>query len=60
MRIIVDPEKCQASGECVLICPQKAISIVDGIATIDEARCDLDGICIPVCPNEAIGYEEED
>ena len=59
MKIVVDPEKCRTSGKCVAICPEKAISIVDGIAKIDEAKCDLDGLCIPGCPHDAIGYEED-
>ncbi len=60
MRIVIDKERCCASGECIKICPKKAITIVDGVAVIDDAKCDLDGICIPVCPNEAIGYEVEE
>jgi len=46
MKIVVDPKKCRTSGECVLVCPENAISILDGVATIDESKCDLDGICI--------------
>lgn len=60
MKITVDPEKCLGSGECVKACPQKAISILNGVAAIDETLCDLDGICIPVCPNEAIKYIEQE
>jgi NAD-dependent dihydropyrimidine dehydrogenase PreA subunit len=58
MEIVVNPEKCKASGECVSTCPMDAISIIDGVATIDEAKCDLDGICIPACPHAAISYKE--
>ncbi|MEJ2699136.1 MAG: 4Fe-4S binding protein, partial [Desulfuromonadales bacterium] len=47
VKIVVDPKKCKASGECVRVCPQDAITIVDGVAVIDHDRCDLDGICIP-------------
>jgi len=43
MKIVVDPKKCRTSGECMLICPENAISILDGVATIDESKCDLDG-----------------
>ena len=59
MKIVVDREKCRVSGECVTACPEDAISIVDGVATIDESKCDLDGICIPACPHGAIGLSEE-
>ena len=44
----------------MLICPENAIFIKDGVATIDESKCDLDGICIPACPNGAINYSEEE
>ncbi|MDT8418847.1 MAG: 4Fe-4S binding protein [Desulfuromonadales bacterium] len=56
--IIIDEKTCCGSGECVKICPEKAISLVDGIAVLDESRCDFDGICIPACPSGAIRYEE--
>ena len=59
MKIVVDPDKCRVSGGCVVVCPEKAISIVDGVATIDEAKCDLDGLCIPACPHAAISYDED-
>ncbi|MBW1981346.1 MAG: 4Fe-4S binding protein [Deltaproteobacteria bacterium] len=59
MKIVVDPDKCIASGECVLACPQKAISIQEGTAVIDESICDLDGICIVACPEDAISFLEE-
>jgi NAD-dependent dihydropyrimidine dehydrogenase PreA subunit len=60
LRIVVDQEKCRASGECVKICPQGALTIVDGTAVVDHEKCDLDGICIPACPWGAIGFSEED
>lgn len=58
MRIIIDSQKCTASGECVIVCPQNAISIVDGLAVVDDSLCDYDGICIPACPHGAISFEE--
>lgn len=60
LKIVVDPKKCRASGECVKICPQEAITIVDGIAVVDHEKCDLDGICIPACPLGAIDFSEND
>lgn len=58
MRILVAPERCTGSGQCVKACPEHAITLVDGVAVIDPERCDLDGICIPACPNGAISLEE--
>ena len=60
MKIVIDPKKCNASGACVKVCPQNAISIVDGVARLDENLCDIDGMCIPACPNRAIEYKEGD
>jgi NAD-dependent dihydropyrimidine dehydrogenase PreA subunit len=59
IKIIVDHDKCTGSGECVVVCPRKALSLVDGKAVLDEEKCDLDGICIPACPEGAIKYWEE-
>ena len=60
MKILVDPNKCKESGKCIKACPENAITIVDGVATIDFSICDLDGICIPACPNDAITLSDED
>lgn len=54
MHIIIDRNKCRGSGECIKVCPRKAIALVNGTAVIDPAECDGDGICIPACPNSAI------
>ena len=59
MKIIIDPGKCKGSGECIRICPEKAISRIDGIAVLDESLCDFDGLCIPACPHEAISFLED-
>jgi ferredoxin len=59
MKILVDRDKCNGSGECVKICPRKAISLNDGIAMVDDSKCDFDGICIPACPHGAISFSEE-
>lgn len=58
MKIIIDQNVCCGSGECLKVCPEKAISIVAGKAVLDDDKCDLDGICIPACPNSAIGFDE--
>jgi ferredoxin len=60
MRIVVDKNLCCGSGECIKVCPEKAISISAGIAVVDASKCDFDGLCIPACPYSAISYEEED
>lgn len=53
-KVIINQDKCKLSGQCVKVCPQQAISIKDGKASIDYDKCDSDGICISVCPEGAI------
>jgi Fe-S-cluster-containing hydrogenase component 2 len=60
MKIVIDVNKCCGSGECIKICPDKALSLVNGVAVLDESRCDFDGLCIPACPYSAISYEEKE
>lgn len=60
MQIIIDQNICCGSGECLKVCPEKAISLVAGKAKLDDSKCDLDGLCIPVCPKGAIDYAEDE
>ncbi len=59
-KIVVNSDKCKASGECIKVCPQRAISIKSGKAVIDYAKCDSDGICVPACPQGAIELTKPD
>jgi len=58
MKIIIDKSKCCGSGECAKVCPENAITIVDGMAVVDHDKCDLDGLCIPACPYSAVSVDE--
>ena len=60
MKIIINPDKCKLSGECIKVCPQKAISVKDGKSVIDYERCDADGMCVPACPQDAIKLVESE
>jgi len=59
-KISIDSSKCTLSGECMKVCPQKAIILKNGVTTIDYDKCDADGICIPACPQGAITMTESD
>ena len=59
MKIYIDKNKCQGSGECIKVCPHGAIQLIDGKAVVHHDRCDLDGLCIPACPHDAINIVEE-
>lgn len=59
MRIVIDQNLCCGTAACIQICPEKAISLVDGKAVLDESKCDFDGLCIPACPKGAIEYDDD-
>lgn len=49
------PYACLGFGDCVSVCPQKAISIDDSdIAVIDYEKCNGCGRCVDECPQNLI------
>ena len=52
---LIDQERCTGCGDCVEACPQEAVALVEGKASIVEPdACDYCTECEPVCPQEAI------
>ena len=51
---------CLGFGNCVMACPEHAISVVDGIATVDEDNCIGCGICADACPKHVISIIDKD
>ncbi|MDI4634943.1 NAD(P)-binding domain-containing protein [Pelomonas sp. V22] len=52
---IVSPVRCIGSGGCVTACPEGALGIVEGRATlINASACIGHGACAEACPVEAI------
>ena len=45
---------CLGFGNCAKVCPNGAISIVDGIAVVDEDKCGGCMACAAVCPRGLI------
>lgn len=45
---------CIGCGTCIEICPNDALSLVDGKAVVDKTICLLCGYCNPVCPEFAL------
>lgn len=45
---------CLGCGDCKNVCPEGAISIVDGVAKIDPDKCVNCGACILACPKHII------
>ncbi|MBD3278172.1 MAG: 4Fe-4S dicluster domain-containing protein [Candidatus Aegiribacteria sp.] len=57
-RVEVQPEvfenTCITCGQCVDVCPQDAMNIIDGKAVIDLSKCTACGECVEICPVNAI------
>ena len=51
--VMLYSEKCTGCGQCVSVCPNQAIQIVDGKSHTKRDLCRGSGKCIPICPNEA-------
>ena len=45
---------CDGLGDCVAVCDNGAISIINGVAVVDEEKCFGCGKCVSVCPNKLI------
>jgi ferredoxin len=53
---------CLGFGNCVKACQFDAISVVNGIATVDKEKCKACGKCVAACPKnliELIPYDAE-
>jgi len=59
--IHIDAEKCTGCGACVPNCPEGALKIVNGKATLaSEILCDGLGACVGKCPFGAMRVEERE
>ena len=52
--IAINTERCNGCGACVDACPNGALYLVDGQATVDSTLCYDCEACIAACPTEAI------
>ena len=63
VRMMVNPEKCVACGQCIQVCPAKAITWGEfeqgKKAQIDRNICIGCGECLTVCPVKAISMDWE-
>jgi len=52
---VVDSQRCIGSGGCARACPEQALGVIKGKATlINPAACIGHGACLAACPVEAI------
>lgn len=45
---------CLGHGDCAVACPENAIKICNGLATVDENLCVGCGICVKTCPKHVL------
>ena len=55
-----DKNSCIACGQCVEVCPSKALKLLkadyENIIEINRELCNLTGNCVKICPAEAIRF----
>jgi Pyruvate/2-oxoacid:ferredoxin oxidoreductase delta subunit len=49
-----NPDLCEGCGTCVSRCQMEAVSLKDGVASVDIARCVGCGLCVPTCNSASI------
>ena len=45
---------CLGYGDCANVCPNNAISVVNGVAVVDSKKCIGCGLCAKTCPKKMI------
>lgn len=53
----IDVSKCIGCGKCVAVCPQQALTLIDGKSHVDISKCIGCFECITVCPVKAISID---
>lgn len=54
------PDGCIGFGDCAFVCPENAISVVDGVAVVDQRKCTGCGQCAKACPKGIIAIVADD
>jgi pyruvate formate lyase activating enzyme len=51
--LLLRPNRCVGCGECVSICPEKAVRMDGALSRTDRERCSVCGACVSTCPADA-------
>ncbi|TRO53892.1 hydrogenase iron-sulfur subunit [Candidatus Bathyarchaeota archaeon] len=54
---LANPDDCDGCEECVGVCPESAITMVDERPVINEIMCSGCGACVPACPKNALDQQ---
>ena len=52
--IYIQSQQCIGCGACIEVCPEGAIQLNNGLATINQDKCRQCEVCLTVCPQKAI------
>ena len=56
--IVFDETRCLGCGRCSFACPEKAILVRNGRASVDKSKCTSCGSCLACCPTAAFTMDE--
>jgi heterodisulfide reductase subunit A-like polyferredoxin/coenzyme F420-reducing hydrogenase delta subunit len=54
---LADPDACDGCQECLGVCPESAITMLDMKPVINDIMCSGCGACIPACPRNALDQQ---
>lgn len=54
------PSGCLGMGSCVQVCKFGAISVENGVASVDPEKCTACGMCVKKCPKQIIALVPKD
>lgn len=52
--LIFRPARCILCDDCLVVCPNEAVSRLEDRIVVDRLRCRVSGACAAVCPTEAL------
>ncbi len=57
--LVIEEEACVGCGECVEICPAKALSVTDDLVQLNKDLCIGCGVCNVACPGNALSMKRK-
>ena len=56
--IVFDETQCLGCRRCTFACPEKAVTVQNGRASVDKGKCTSCGSCLAACPTAAFTLDE--